>query len=411
MNPRTRVAITGVGVVSPIGQGSAAFWEALRQGRSGIQLVSRDTEEWPAGENGEPFQWLAAEVRDFQPPKGRASLRVPLLDRFAQFALVAAQEAIQDAGEAFLQEHSEQTAVVLGTAVGGDAARNTGTLRVYRDLRPHPLTIIQSMTNSAVSLVTMAYGLRGPAFSVTSACSSANHAIGQAFNMVRSGAVPVALAGGSEMLPSYSLYRAWQEMRVLSATGCRPFCRERDGLVLGEGAAILVLESLSSARSRGAHIYAELLGFGTSSDATDFVRPQVDGLVRALASAVRDSGINPEDVDYINAHGTGTKVNDATEATALRRFFGSHTEQLAVSSTKSMHGHALGAAGALELVASVMTVREDIVPPTAGYLTADPEIDLDIVANVARKQRVDVALSNSFAFGGLNAVLALRKYE
>jgi nodulation protein E len=257
----------------------------------------------------------------------------------------------------------------------------------------------------------MEHGITGPSFTVASACASANHAIGIAFHMVRSGAVDVAVTGGTEATITFGTMRGWDALRVMAPDTCRPFSRDRKGMVLGEGAAVAVIESLERARARGAEILAELVGFGMSSDAGDIVLPSAEGAAAAIKGCLADAGLAPEDIDYINAHGTGTAANDITETKAIHAVMGDHAKRLAVSSTKSMHGHALGAAGALELAATVIALREGFIPPTANFTEADPQCDLDYVPNQARQQRIDVAMSNSFAFGGQNAVLALRRFS
>jgi nodulation protein E len=254
----------------------------------------------------------------------------------------------------------------------------------------------------------MEFGIMGPTYTVSTACSSANHAIGQAYQMVRSGLVDSAITGGSEAVFSYGFLKAWEAMRVVAPDTCRPFSKDRRGLILGEGAAMLVIETLESARARGAVILAEIVGFGMSSDAHHITQPSPDGAALAMTSALRDGGIATEAIGYINAHGTGTAVNDVTETAAIRKAFGDHADRIAVSSTKSMHGHALGAAGAIEAVATILALGCGVIPPTANFTEADPQCDLDIVINTARQAVVEYALSNSFAFGGLNAVLAFR---
>ena len=285
--------------------------------------------------------------------------------------------------------------------------------RIYRDnaSRVFPLTIPKLMVNAPASQISMHCGLRGPAFAVASACASATHAIGQAFHMIRAGQVTCAVTGGTEACITFGTLRGWEAMRVMAPDACRPFSRDRAGMVLGEGAAIVVIESLDHARNRGAEILGEIVGFGMSADARDLTSPDQGGMARALEGTLADARLAPGDIQYINAHGTGTAANDVTETRALRQVFGAHAEKVAISSTKSMVGHALGAAGALELVATIMAVREGVAPPTIGYLGPDPDCDLDYVPNEARPMRIDAALSNSFAFGGLNAVLAVRKFS
>jgi nodulation protein E len=305
-----------------------------------------------------------------------------------------------------------RTATIVGTGVGGQMALDDSFRRIYKEnrARAYPLTIPKVMVNAPASQISMHCGLRGPSFAIASACASATHAIGVAFQMVRSGAIDCAVTGGTEACLSYGTIRGWEALRVMAPDMARPFSADRKGMVLGEGAAMLVLETLEHAKARGATILAEMAGFGMSADAADLIAPDVDGMSRAMRGALEDAKMTPRDVQYINAHGTGTTANDDTETKALHQVFGAHAPRLAVSSTKSMVGHALGAAGALEAVATVMAVHDGVAPPTIGYLGRDPACDLDYVPNEARRMNIDVALSNSFAFGGLNAVLAVKKY-
>jgi nodulation protein E len=275
--------------------------------------------------------------------------------------------------------------------------------------RVHPLTIPKTMANAGASHISMEFGITGPSYTISTACSSASHAIGQAFWMVRTGAAPLAITGGSEAPFSFGILKAWEALRVVSPGTCRPFSKDRNGMVLGEGGAMLVLEPLEAARARGARIHAEIVGFGMSSDACHITQPSADGAARAMRSAICDGRLLPESIGYINAHGTGTQANDPTETSAIRAVFGAHANRLAVSSTKSMHGHALGAAGALEALAAILALRDGFLPPTANYNEPDPACDLDVVPNSARKAQIEYALSNSFAFGGLNAVLVFHK--
>jgi nodulation protein E len=295
--------------------------------------------------------------------------------------------------------------------VGGQTTQDENYKRLYRDnaKRLHPLTIPKLMVNAPASQVSMHCGLRGPSFAVASACASATHAIGLAFHMVRSGAVTCAVTGGADACIAFGTMKGWEAMRVTAPDTCRPFSRDRKGLVIGEGAAILVLETEEHARQRSADILGEIVGFGMSADAYDLTSPDEGGMVRALNGALADAGLAAADIQYVNAHGTGTAANDETETKAIKRAFGSHAGKLAVSSNKSMVGHALGAAGGLELVATLMAMKEAVVPPTTNYLGPDPACDLDYVPNEARSMKIDAALSNSFAFGGLNAVLAVQR--
>lgn len=400
-----RVVVTGLGMISALGQSVNECWERLSAGRPGIgpmELVDRTQFKFQNG----------AEVRGFDPSHHWGEKEATFLDRFAQFAVVAAREAVAAAGIDWAPSLRARTAVVTGSCVGGQSTEDQGFFDVYRENRNrvHPLTIPRTMVNAGASHISMEFGLTGPAYTVSTACSSANHAIGQAFWMVRSGIVEAALAGGSEAPFSFGILRAWEALRVVSPDTCRPFSRDRRGLILGEGAAILLLEPLEAARARGASIYAEIVGFGMSSDAHHITLPSVEGPAKAMREAIEDSGVPVEAVAYVNAHGTGTQANDVTETAAIRAVFGKHADRLAVSSTKSMHGHALGAAGALEAVATILALGRGILPPTANFSQPDPDCNLDVIPNQARRAEVEYALSNSFAFGGLNAVLVFRRF-
>jgi nodulation protein E len=400
-----RVVITGMGAVTPLGHTATATWSAMREGRPAIgPITTLPRESLRFG--------IAAEVRGFDPLQHFDEKRLILLDRVSQFALVAAREAVVQSGIDFAADGiGENTAVVIGSGIGGEQTHDAASRRLYGENNPrlHPLTIVRLMANAPASQVSIEYGLTGPAFATVSACSSANHALTQAFHMVRSGVADAALAGGSEACITLGVIKAWEAMRVMADDTCRPFSRQRRGMVLGEGAGIFVLETLERARARGATILAEFAGAGMSADAGDIVFPSEAGAAKAIQRALTEGGLAPQDIDYINAHGTATPANDPTETKAIRRVFGAHADALAVSSTKSMHAHALGAAGALELVAAIGALRDGVVPPTANFLDADPECDLDYVPNTAREKNVRAALSNSFAFGGLNAVIALRR--
>ena len=402
-----RVVITGIGAVSPLGLTASATWAGMRAGRVAIgPLQSVPREGLRAG--------IAAEVRDFDPLAHFDEKRLILLDRVSQFALVAAREAVAQAGLEFRAGSlGARTACIVGTGIGGELTHDEASRRMYADNNPrvHPLTIVKTMANAPACQISMEFGLTGPAFAVSSACASSNHALAQALQMIRCGMADVAVAGGTEACISLGGVRAWEAMRVLADDTCRPFSKQRRGLVLGEGAGLFVLEDLEHARTRGATILAEFAGAGMSADAGDIVYPKVEGAAAAMQAALADAGLAPEDVDYINAHGTGTPANDPTETQAIRRVFGAAADALAVSSTKSMHGHALGAAGAIELVAVLGALRNGVIPPTANFLDPDPACDLDYVPNVARERLLRAALSNSFAFGGLNAVLALRSFD
>ena len=397
-----RVVVTGIGLVSPIGSTNEEFWSGLVEGRSGIgPLADVPTEGLTTR--------IAAQVRDFDPAQHFEAKKVGLLDRFSQFAVVAARAAVKDAELELTEEIALEAAAIVGNAAGGQNTLDDGYHKVYalKSPRLHPLTIPRLMSSAAVSQVSMDLGIKGPTYTIASACASGTHAIGQAFHMVRMGQTPVALTGGTEACLTYGTIKGWEALRVLSADTCRPFSKTRSGLVLGEGAAIFVLEARDRAAARGARIYAELLGFGMSADAHDITAIDPDGAARAMRMALTDAKVNPEEVDYVNAHGTGTLLNDKGETVALRKTFGGSAERLAVSSSKGVLGHSLGAAGALELAATALALHHQTIPPTANFQEADPDCDLDYVPNTARNAPIEKALSSSFAFGGLNAVLAL----
>jgi nodulation protein E len=397
-----RVVITGIGIVSPVGSTLDEFWPALVEGRSGIgPLTIIPTEKLNTR--------IAAQVSDFNPEAHFDPKKLGLLDRFAQFGVVAARNAVRDADIEIDEELALETATVVGTGVGGQSTLDEQYLRIYgqNHQRAHPLTVPRLMANAAVSHVSMDLKLKGPTYTVATACASGTHAIGQAFHMLRMGQAPIALAGGSEACITFGTVKGWEALRVLSTDTCRPFSKTRSGLVLGEGAALLVLETRERAVARGARIYAEVLGFGMSADAADITAADVTGGARAMRAALADAKLNPDDVDYINAHGTGTLLNDRTESEGLRMVFGEHAKRLAVSSNKGVLGHSLGAAGALELAATALTLHHQTIPPTANFQEEDPECGLDFVPNTARQAPVRNAMSNSFAFGGLNAVVVL----
>lgn len=398
-----RVAVTGIGVISSAGNTRDTFWESLVAGRPGIRPLSVS--------GPTPLRFPnAAEVVDYDPLAHFEAKQADLLDRFAQFAAVSAREAVADAGVEWTPDLKRRTAIVTGCCVGGQSTEDTGFVDLYIDKKPrvNPMTIPRIMANAGASFVSTEMGITGPVYTISTACASANHAIGQAFWMVRSGAIEMALTGGSEAIFSYGFLKAWEAMRVVSSDTCRPFSKDRKGLILGEGGAMLVLEPLDRALARGARVYAEIVGFGMSSDAHHITQPAVDGPANAMRSALEDAALDPAEIGYINAHGTGTAANDATETKAIRMVFGEFADKLAASSTKSMTGHALGAAGAIEAAASSLALYHGILPPTANYTTPDPECSLDVIPNEARRAQVGAALSNAFAFGGLNAVIALR---
>jgi nodulation protein E len=397
-----RVAVTGIGVVSAFGDTFGEFWTGIASGTSRICLMK----SVPPGSLRFPN---AAEAARFDPNRHFDEKRIDFIDRFAQFAVVAAREAVKESGVEIAGALASRTAIVTGSSAGGQATKDEGFYNLYAlKQRVSPLTIPRVMGNAGASVISSEFGITGPVYTVSTACSSANHAIGQAFWMVRGGIVDLALAGGSEAPFSLGFLKSWEALRVVSSDTCRPFSRDRRGLILGEGAGMLVLEPLDAARARGAPVWGEIVGFGMSSDAYHLTQPLAAGAVIAMRAALADASLAPEAVGYINAHGTGTPSNDATECEAIREVFGAHAEKLLVSSTKSMHGHALGAAGALEAAATLAALRGGLIPPTANFSQPDPACDLDVVPNHCRSAEVECALSNSFAFGGLNAVLAFR---
>jgi nodulation protein E len=401
--PRRRVVITGLGVISSLGCNSIQFWDMLSRGVPAIEPIEGVDRSRLRFQNG-------AEVRGYKTGDYFDGEKTRLLDRFTQLGLIAAREAVRSAELIWSPRLRERTGIVTGSALGGQGMEDEAFADLYLrgQTRVHPLSIPRIMANALTSHISMQYGITGPAYTVSTACSSANHAIGQAFWMVREGLIDAALAGGSEAPFSFANLKAWEAMRVVSPDTCRPFSKSRSGIILGEGGAMLVLECRDAALSRGALIHGEIVGFGMSSDAYHITQPKPEGASQAMKMALDDAGVKPEMVGYINAHGTGTQTNDSCESRAIRLVFGRHVEKLAVSSTKSMHGHALGAAGALEAVATVLSLRNNILPPTANFLEKDPECDLDAVPNIPRKARCEYALSNSFGFGGLNAVLVFR---
>lgn len=399
-----RVAITGMGTVNALGGNVPATLEAMREGRCGIgELAFQDVERLSVR--------IGAQIRDWDPEAYFNRQQISLYDKFTQFTMLAAKEAVAQSGLSFHGELGLCSGVILGTAGGGLNTWDENYRIVYEEgkNRVHPFVVPKLMNNAAASHVSMEYGLRGPAFTVATACASSNHAMGLAFQMIRSGAARVMLAGGSEAMLCFGGVKAWEGLRVMSKDGCRPFSANRNGMVQGEGAGVFVFEEWEHARARGADILAEVVGFAMSADAQDIVMPSALGAERAIAGAMQDARLNPDQVGYINAHGTGTAANDKTECAAVAHAFGHHADRLMISSTKSMHGHLIGGTGAVELLACVMALRDGVIAPTIGYEEPDPECALDVVPNTAREARVDVVLSNAFAFGGLNAVIALRR--
>src|ERR1700735_3486878 len=398
-----RVAITGLGIISPLGLNLEDNWKSLSEGRPAIGPIKGADCSTLRFKNG-------AEVTGYDPVKHFDGGKDAYIDRFAQFSVVAAREAMRNSGLELTQEMRERSAIVCGSAVGGQASIEAGfeDLWVQGRGRVHPLTIPKTMANAGASHIAMDLGMSGPTYTVSTACSSANHAIGQAVWLGGGGGGDVAMTGGSEAMFTIGMLKAWEAMRVIARDTCRPFSKDRRGMILGEGGAMMVLEPMDAAKARGAKIFAEICGFGMTADAHHLTQPAVHGPARAMRGALREAGLDPEAIGYINAHGTGTPGNDPVESSAIREVFGAHADKIGVSSTKSMHGHALGAAGALEAIATILALYHGVLPPTANFNERDPECDLDYIPTKPRALRVEAALSNSFAFGGLNAVVAFR---
>lgn len=405
-----RVVITGRGGVSALGIGVPALWEGLAAGRSGIRRVT-------VCDTSRLNNPVAAELPTFEPTDYLTPEQALLVDRSTALALAAAAEAWAEAGLDLTDEQRERAGVMIGTGLGGATWQDEGYRALYELKLPrfHPFTIPRIMHNASASHISMKYGLQGPTLCISTACASASHAVGEAAEMIRSGRADIVLAGGADAPLAPGVIKAWEGMRVLAPAGddpsaaCRPFSKDRQGLVLGEGAGVVILEERERAMRRGAVIHGELAGYGATADAAHITAPGVVSPVRAIRQAMEQAGVTTDQVDYVNAHGTATRLNDATETTVIKRVFGDRARTLAISSTKSMHGHMMGASGAIELLATLMAIERGIVPPTINYRQPDPECDLDYVPNKAREMKVDVAISNSFAFGGLNAVLVVRR--
>ncbi len=397
---RRRVVVTGLGVVAPIGLDVTAFWNSLKQGVCGVGPI----ENFPLNDL---YIKIAGEVKGFDPPTHVKSKKIQYGERYSWFAGRAADEAWTQSGLPLPLPEPYRAACIIGSGGAGlstmDAAYRD--LLVHNKRATHPLTLLRIIGSSAAAHVGIEYGIKGPTFATCSACSTATHAIGLVYDYIRHGLVDVGVAGGSEAVLTYGSMRSWQAMRVLSPDGCFPFSKKRNGTVLAEGAGILVLEEMEHAQKRGATILGELSGYGMSSDSKDMVNPDVDGPSSAMRMALEDAGLEPADIDYLNAHGTATALNDVNETNAIKQVFGEHAKKLAISSTKSMHGHLLGAGGGVEAVACLKAMEEGWAPPTINLAEADPKCDLDYVANTGRPLEIRHVMSNSFAFGGLNAVL------
>ncbi|MEM9198402.1 MAG: beta-ketoacyl-[acyl-carrier-protein] synthase family protein [Pseudomonadota bacterium] len=398
-----RVVITGAGSINALGRSVDETFSAMRAGTCGIgPLAFRDVERLSIK--------IGGQIHGYDETAHFSRSEIAILDRFTQYAMLAAREAMAQSGFSVDEAMAARVGVILGTSGGGLHTQDESYRLVYEEgkNRVHPFIIPRLMNNAAASHISMAWGLKGPSYCVATACSSSNHAIGQAFHLIRSGTTDAMVTGGTESMLVFGGIKAWEGLRVMSKDGCRPFSKNRNGMVQGEGAAIFVLEEREAAQARGAPILAEIVGFAMTSDASDIVMPSLDGAARAIDGALQDGRVAPEEVGYINAHGTGTAANDRTECAAVRQVFGAQADRLMISSTKSMHGHLIGGTGAVELLAVLMALGEGVIAPTISYEEPDPDCDLDVVPNEAREARVTAALSNAFAFGGLNAVLALR---
>jgi len=412
VTPR-RVVVTGIGVVTPIGSDKSSFWDSLVSGRGGIGLITRiKTDDYPSK--------IAAEVKDFNPESFFERKELRHIDMFAQYAIGAAIQAIEDSAIDLTQTDRDRVAVIVGSGIGGMYIFEE-QVRIIDQRGPRrmsPFFIPMMISDIAAGHISIRYDLRGPNYATTSACATSGHSIGLAMKSIRWGDADVAVTGGAEAplcetgLGGFCALKALSTRNDAPEKACRPFDAERDGFVMGEGAGMLVLESLEHALARGAHIYAEISGAGFTGDAYHITAPPEDGrgAISAMKAALNEGGLSPEDVQYINAHGTSTPLNDVSETKAIKALFGDHAHKLAISSTKSMHGHLLGAAGAVELAATMLAIENEIIPPTINYEYPDPECDLDYVPNTARRQKIDVALSNTFGFGGHNASILVQRY-
>lgn len=398
----TRIVVTGIGGLCAIGNSAPEIWDSMKSGRCGLGPLSIDRRDLRINYGGE----IAAVDISSIPNRRRLAMA-----RFSTLAVLAAGEALVQSGLDLSSENPTRIGSTIGVGVYGGDAVDENYISIFLDgkTRANPFTVPKAMPSAPAGQVSMEYGFQGPCFGVTSACSSSNHAISCAIDQMILGKADVMVAGGTDTPITYGVLKAWEALRVLARNSCRPFSADRDGLVLADGAGAVVLETFEHAAARGADILAEIAGYGLSADAGDIVAPTLEGPTNAMSACLKNGGISPTEVDYINAHGTATKANDRTETQAIRATFGADADRIAISSTKSMHGHCLGASGAIEVIACVNAIREGVVPPTVGYTTPDPECDLDVTPNQARERSVGIALSNAFAFGGLNAVVGFKR--
>jgi len=401
-----RVVITGMGSISSLGKTVTETWQNVVECKSGIGPITMTDMSQIRFKNG-------GEVKNYNAQNHFTDKEIDLIDRFAQFGIIAAREAVQQADIQWTEELKDRTCVIMGTSIGGQETTEAAFYSLFKEgkNRVNLFSIPRIMPNAAASHITMQFGITGFAYTISTACASSNHAIGNAFWMVRGGMCDMAITGGSETPINFGFLKSWEALRVVASDTCRPFSKDRQGMILGEGGAILILETLDSALQRGAEIYAEIIGFGMSSDAGHITKPDQKGPEKAMRMALNDAAISPDKIDYINAHGTGTLANDSLETAAIKAVFGDHEKKIAVSSTKSLHGHVLGGTSAIEAVITASALQHQVYPPTANYTVPDPECDLDVVPNKSRQGKMNYAMSNSFAFGGLNAVLVFKKWD
>lgn len=395
-----------MGVISGIGKSVEEFWRNIVDCTGGIAPIR-------SVDMGNFIFKNGSEVKDYDPALYFSNKELLALDKFSQFGIIAAREAVTNARIDWTDDLKRSTCVITGSSIGGQDSQDQTFFELYREnkSRVNLFSIPRVMPNAIASHITIEFGITGFAYTISAACASSNYSIGNAFWTIRNGACDLAITGGSETPISYGFLKGWEALRVVAPDTCRPFSKGRQGMILGEGCGILVLESLDSAKKRGATIHAEMVGFGMSSDASHLTKPDQAGAARAMHAALTDADLAPASIDYINAHGSGTLVNDTMETGAIKSVFGDHAKKLAVSSTKSLHGHALGATSALEAITSVLALEKQIFPPTANFVEQDPECDLDVVPNKSRSGEIRFAMSNSFAFGGLNAVVIFKKYN
>lgn len=401
-----RVVITGAGAISAIGKNILEHEEALRNGVCGIKPLTFSES------SGLSSNFIGAKVKDYAEKEAFSSKELLFYDRYTQFAIIAANEAMEQAGLEITMSNCDEAGVIIGNSGGGlqtidDNYRNIFQLKRKR---LHPFIVPKLMANAASSQLSIIFNIKGPSFTVSSACASSNHAMGQAFKLIQTGQLTTVITGGSESMLCFGGLKAWEGLRVMTSRACRPFSKTRDGMSQGEGAAIFVFEEYEAAKNRGAQIIAEVSGFSMTSDARDIIKPSQDGAKRAIISALKDASLNSSQIGYINAHGTGTILNDKIESAAINEVFHDLSTAPLVSSTKSLHGHLIGGAGAIELVSCLLAVKKGIIPPTINFEERDPDCNINLVVNEFREEKIEYALSNAFAFGGTNAVLIVKKF-